>query len=152
MVDVLHCTSITGGFGILLNSVSPFTTSQTFSRSAVLMLSSRVKVSPMGQSRVPAGWPLALNTVWGGAAAPKGAAVTCITEAPVTGGDPTVVEPRAAYSVEATAGRSAETSRGTASGSAPDESVLNTESARRFRGLADEGNGVAELPSPLLSR
>ena len=56
-----------------------------------MTLSCSVNVSPMGQSRVPAGWPLASNTGWGGAAAPNGAALTCMTEAPVTDGEPTGV-------------------------------------------------------------
>src|SRR5208337_830370 len=110
---------------------------------SLVRLSCRVNVSPIGQSRVPAGWPLALNTGCPGAAAPNGAALTCMTEAPVTGFEPIAVASSAAYSAGAPAGCSVEISRSTAS-----EPALNTDCAVCGSWLADAGTGVVGLPRP----
>ena len=151
-VAALHCTSITGCVvaswwlsspatkpaGDRPRRPPPAAIGSKRRKSAAVTLSCSVNMSPIGQSRVPAGWPLALNTGWGGAAAPNGAAVTCMTEAPVTDGEPIAVVSSAAYSVGATAGCIAEMSRGTASEPAPEHRLRGP---RQLVGRRGHGRG-----------
>ena len=109
-----------------------------------MVLSCRVNVYPMGRSP---GWPLALTTGWGAAAAPNGAAVTFMALAPVTAVGPIAVASSAAYSAGATAGCSVEINRSTAS-----EPGLNTDCAVCVSWLADSGTGGVGLPRPPLIR